>query len=79
MGACEQCWLDAYVRKLSDPSKSQTEHYHDLLRERPAPCGDAAPEPSRWTIERDEDGLPARLVYKRTNPQPDQLTQKEGE
>jgi hypothetical protein len=63
MSACEQCWLDAYVRKLSDPSKSQTEHYHDLLSERPAPCGDAPPEPSRWIIERDADGLPKRLIY----------------
>jgi hypothetical protein len=34
MGACEKCWGDAYMRVLSDSSKSQAEHYEDLLRER---------------------------------------------
>jgi hypothetical protein len=34
MAACEKCWNDAYARMLADPSKSQTEHYYDLLKER---------------------------------------------
>lgn len=34
MSACEKCWKDAYGRMRNDPSKSQTEHYHDLLKER---------------------------------------------
>jgi len=34
MSACEQCWGDAYLRHRLDPRKSQTEHYHDLLKER---------------------------------------------
>ena len=32
--ACEKCWGDAYIRWMSEPSKAQSEHYHDLLRER---------------------------------------------
>jgi len=36
---CEKCWTDAYYRKLSDPRKTQTEHYGDLLIERDVnPC-----------------------------------------
>ena len=31
---CEKCWSDAYRRMLADPSKSQGEHYYDLLEER---------------------------------------------
>lgn len=39
MSACEKCWRDAYMRTLSHPSKSQTEHYYDLLEERKdKPC-----------------------------------------
>lgn len=34
MASCEKCWNDAYRRTLSEPMKSQTEHYHDLLQER---------------------------------------------
>jgi hypothetical protein len=34
MAACEKCWGDAYGRMLGDSSKSQGEHYHDLLEER---------------------------------------------
>lgn len=31
---CKKCWDDAHMRVLSDTSKSQTEHYLDLLEER---------------------------------------------
>ena len=34
MTACEKCWADAYVRSLADTSKTQTDHYMDLLDER---------------------------------------------
>ena len=34
MSACEKCWADAYVRMRLNPSKSQAEHYQDLLEER---------------------------------------------
>ena len=32
--ACEKCWGDAYKRSLADPSKSQSDHYRELLAER---------------------------------------------
>jgi rubrerythrin len=32
--ACERCWGDAYQRSLTDPTKTQSEHYRDLLEER---------------------------------------------
>ncbi|MGB8216300.1 MAG: hypothetical protein WCE94_03270 [Candidatus Methanoperedens sp.] len=36
---CEQCWDDAYLRTLTNPGKSQMEHYLDLLEERKnTPC-----------------------------------------
>lgn len=31
--ACEKCWGDAYMRMLGDPSRSQADHYADLLAE----------------------------------------------
>lgn len=31
---CDKCWRDAYSRMISDPSKTQTDHYLDLLDER---------------------------------------------
>ena len=34
MASCEKCWSDAYMRTLSDPMKSQAEHYHNLIIER---------------------------------------------
>ena len=34
MASCEKCWGDAYMRYRCDPSKSQAEHYGDLIRER---------------------------------------------
>ena len=42
MRACEKCWADAGKRLLSDTSKSKTEHYMDLLKEREDnPCSEA--------------------------------------
>lgn len=39
MSVCEKCWSDAYMRMMAHPSKSQTEHYLDLLEERKdKPC-----------------------------------------
>ena len=39
MTSCEKCWGDAYMRSLGDRSKSQSEHYRDLLKEREeTPC-----------------------------------------
>ena len=33
--ACEKCWGDAYFRyRFVDSSKSQAEHYRELLKER---------------------------------------------
>ena len=34
MPSCEKCWNDAYMRTHTDPTKSQTEHYQDLIKER---------------------------------------------
>ena len=34
MSCCEKCWDDAYLRWMSDPSKTQADHYADLLVER---------------------------------------------
>jgi hypothetical protein len=43
--ACEKCWGDAYLRTLSDPGKTQAEHYRDLLEERKErPCSPAQQE-----------------------------------
>ena len=40
---CEKCWGDAYLRTMEDTSKTQSEHYLDLLAERDGKaCG------SRW-------------------------------
>ena len=36
---CEKCWADAYARMRADTSKTQTEHYNELIRDRQAsPC-----------------------------------------
>ena len=41
MPACEKCWSDAYMRMIGDTSKSQSEHYADILREREDnPCSE---------------------------------------
>ena len=34
MSCCEKCWNDARLRAKYNLSKSQTEHYYDLLKER---------------------------------------------
>lgn len=37
--ACEKCWGDAYMRHLDNPSKTQFDHYSELLKERrDMPC-----------------------------------------
>ena len=38
--ACEKCWGDAYNRmRFVDPTRSQSDHYRDLLEERKGnPC-----------------------------------------
>lgn len=34
MASCEKCWGDAYMRTHTDPSKTQAEHYSNLIEER---------------------------------------------
>ncbi len=34
MSACEKCWSDAYGLMMCNPEKSQSEHYHDLIKKR---------------------------------------------
>jgi len=34
MASCEKCWGDAYTRTHTNPMKSQTEHYQELINER---------------------------------------------
>jgi len=34
MPSCEKCWGDAYMRTHTNPTKSQAEHYQDLIKER---------------------------------------------
>ena len=54
MSACEKCWADAGARALAQPTKSQAEHYRDVLWERrDAPC---TPEEQRG--ERKEEPMP---------------------
>jgi hypothetical protein len=39
MPTCEKCWADAHKRAVSNPTRSQTDHYYDLLKERKdKPC-----------------------------------------
>ena len=41
MSVCEKCWMDANRLAMSDPSKSVTQHYLDLLEERKDnPCSE---------------------------------------
>ena len=50
---CEKCWSDAYRRMLVDTSKSQSEHYYDLLEERKDnPC--SSEEQSGLIFEQEE-------------------------
>ena len=34
MASCEKCWSDSYMRMSENPMMGQTEHYHELLKER---------------------------------------------
>lgn len=34
MASCEKCWGDAYIKALHNPTRSQAEHYSDLIKER---------------------------------------------
>jgi len=34
MSMCEECWGDAYMGTLAHPTKSQPDHYEELLEER---------------------------------------------
>ena len=40
MTICEKCWGEAHIRHLNDPSKSQTEHYMDIIKEKKHPNGE---------------------------------------
>jgi hypothetical protein len=67
--SCEKCWSDAYLRWMSDPSKTQAEHYKDLIDERQDnPCFVAANETvsisALWL--RNIDGKAQVLVEVRT-------------
>lgn len=54
--ACEKCWSDAYLRMLSEPSKTRAEHYSELLDERrDRPC---TPEQERRERPEVEIGQP---------------------
>jgi len=53
---CEKCWGDAYLRMINDLSKSQTEHYEDLLIERDCnPCSEKEQAGQFWDEERQCD------------------------
>ena len=48
MPGCEKCWSDAYSRLMSNPSKPQAYHYHDLITERADhPCS-AREQAGQW-------------------------------
>lgn len=56
MAACEKCWGDAYARAVSDTSKDQADHYHDLLRERALdPCTPRGQAGQWWDEEKQVD------------------------
>ena len=49
---CKKCWADAYMRTVSNPMLSQTEHYNQLLEERKNnPCS----EEEQFGIEMEEE------------------------
>ena len=52
--ACEKCWVDAYLRHRMDPSKSQAEHYRDLILEREENW--CTPEEQNGTTAEADDG-----------------------
>lgn len=52
MACCEKCWTDAFTRSMCDRSKSQTEHYQDLLQERDSnPCTPQEQAGELWNKE----------------------------
>lgn len=52
MAACEWCWARAFTRAMTDPSKSQAEHYDDLLAEQGALGADADCPERRQELKR---------------------------
>lgn len=57
MAMCERCWGRAYMREQADTSKSQAEHYYDILAEqdrlgREAECPVAQAESNKGTLDR---------------------------
>lgn len=66
MSACEKCWGLAYMRAMSDTSKTQTEHYTALLEERKdnpcaAPLPNCHPLPSRSVMRWRQQNEHARI------------------
>lgn len=56
MPACEKCWADAYRRAMNDPSRTQFQHYSDLLKEREdTPCSPKDQAGEWWDEERQID------------------------
>lgn len=56
MSSCEKCWGDAYMRMLGNGTKSQAEHYHDLLQERKDnPCTPREQAGQFWDEEKQCD------------------------
>ncbi len=53
---CEKCWTDAYHRSVSDPTKPQVDHYHDLIEERKNnPCSPSEQAGDWWDEEKQCD------------------------
>ncbi len=62
MASCEKCWDDAGMRMASNPHKSKSEHYHDLLKERTdSPCTPKEQAGQFWDEEKQCD---RRMVSK---------------
>lgn len=56
MASCEKCWDDAFMRSWTEPIKSQTEHYHDLIEERKDnPCSPEEQAGQWWDEEKQRD------------------------
>lgn len=56
MTMCEKCWSDAYGRAMAHTSKTQTDHYCDLLRERKDnPCTPEQQAGQWWDAEKQRD------------------------
>jgi len=57
MSGCEKCWGDAYMRMMADTSKSQADHYHDLITERKDnPCSPKEQAGQFWKEDQDHAG-----------------------